>query len=122
MSEYKEALKAMDQVDEIIQHDSDAAIMNACDSFYANYADTIRKALSQPSEREILFNAVDKMGWDEINAYHAELKQGHAIYEDAGSFFMRAIKRLFGIAPRDELRTYQKATRALILQHYKENK
>lgn len=66
------------------------------------------------NERKALYNALDKMGWPEIKAFQNELAVGQGIFEDAGGYFMRCIKRLFGVAPEEEVTTYTKATRALI--------
>ncbi len=68
----------------------------------------------QKSERQILFEAVDRMGWKEIRAFQEELKKGQSIHEDAGGYFMRCYKRLFGIAPREEVITYKGAMKAMI--------
>jgi len=65
-------------------------------------------------EREALENAINRMGWDEIHAFQNELRKGQDIYEDAGGFFMRAIKALFGIKPTDTVTAYQDAARALV--------
>jgi hypothetical protein len=66
-------------------------------------------------EQDILERAIDRMGWPEIHAYQHELRRGQDIYEDAGGFFMRAIRRLFGLpSPYDEVTTYQDAARALV--------
>lgn len=66
-------------------------------------------------ERQILEAAVDRMGWPEIRAYQTELRKGQDIYEDAGGFFMRALRRLFGLPnPYSEVVTYQDAARAMI--------
>lgn len=66
-------------------------------------------------ELELLEAAIDRMGWDEIHAFNAELCKGQSIYEDAGGFMLRAIRRLFGLKhDRDEVVTYQEAARALI--------
>ncbi|GJD97440.1 hypothetical protein [Methylobacterium iners] len=59
--------------------------------------------------------AIERMGWPEIEAYHAELRRGQDHREDAGGFVMRAIRRLFGMpAPRPTVETYQAAARAMI--------
>ena len=66
-------------------------------------------------ELEILEAAIDRMGWPEINAFHAELRKGQSIYEDAGGFMLRAIRRLFGLThDRDEVVTYKEAVRAMV--------
>jgi hypothetical protein len=60
--------------------------------------------------------AIDRMGWVEINAFRTELHKGQDIYEDAGGYFIRAIKALFGLGyrHRDPIVTYQDAARALM--------
>jgi hypothetical protein len=75
---------------------------------------TILNALSPDEERVALERALDRMGWPEIDAFRDELRKGQDVYEDAGGYFMRAIKALFGIKPRDPMLTYQEAARALI--------
>jgi len=67
-----------------------------------------------PEELALLERAIDRIGWDEINAYHAELRKGQDIYEDGGGFFLRAIKALFGFSKPDPVLTYQAAARALV--------
>lgn len=65
--------------------------------------------------RAALEAAVNQMGWPEINAYRAEMRKGQDIYEDAGGYFLRAIRRLFGLPEKDEeVITYQRAARAMI--------
>ncbi len=76
-------------------------------------ADAIRQG-EGVTEQEALQRAIDRMGWAEINAFHAELRRGQDIYEDAGGFFMRAIRALFGIKPTDPVTNYQDAARALV--------
>jgi hypothetical protein len=66
------------------------------------------------NERAALERALDRMGWPEIDAFNAEIRKGQDVYEDGGGYFMRAIKALFGIKPRDPMLTYQEAARALI--------
>lgn len=59
--------------------------------------------------------AVDQMGWPEIKAYQYEMSRGQGIYEDAGGYFMRGLRRLFGLPQIDEeVITYQRAARAMI--------
>lgn len=65
--------------------------------------------------RVALEAAVDQMGWPEIHAFHAEMRKGQGIYEDAGGFFMRGLRRLFGLPQIDEeVITYQRAARAML--------
>ena len=70
------------------------------------------------SERDVLERAIDRMGWDEINAFHAELRHGQGVREDAGGFFMRAIRRLFGLPQPDPVENYRDAARRLVAEHY----
>lgn len=70
-------------------------------------------ALEQ-TERKVLYDALDRIGWDEINAYLDNLREGQAINEDAGGFLIRCIKGLFGISPRDPIVTYKNAAKALV--------
>lgn len=66
-------------------------------------------------ERSALEDAVDRMGWPEINAYYAELNLGQGIDEDAGGYFLRALRRLFGLpSNRKAVERYQVAARAMI--------
>jgi len=84
-----------------------------------NFANALYDAMQSAgmSERAILVNALDNMGWDEIHAFQDELRKGQSVYEDAGGYFKRAIGRLFGVAPRDEVVTYRQATQALIQRY-----
>lgn len=67
------------------------------------------------AERDACERAIDRMGWPEINAFKDELHGGQSVYEDAGGFMLRAIRRLFGLpSHRDEVVTYRQAARALI--------
>jgi hypothetical protein len=69
----------------------------------------------QALERSVLDRAVDRMGWEQINEFNAELKKGQDIREDAGGFFARCIRRLFGnAAPPTEVESYQSAARKMI--------
>ena len=60
---------------------------------------------------------IEKMGWREINAFHEELRRGQSVYEDAGGFFLRRVRKLFGISSNATVVTYQDAARALIREH-----
>ncbi len=55
----------------------------------------------------------DSLGWNDIKRYHAELEKGQSVYEDAGGYFIRAIKSLFGIKT-DPVKTYQEAAREML--------
>lgn len=68
------------------------------------------------SESDALLQAIDGMGWPEINAFYAELNKGQGIREDAGGFMLRAIKALFGIKAPDQIETHRDAMRALVAQ------
>src|SRR5689334_16300663 len=76
------------------------------------------KAFSIPEkdmERAVLKEAVDRMGWPEIHAFKEELRRGQDIREDAGGFWMRALRRLFGLpSPYSEVTTYQDAAKAMV--------
>ncbi len=66
-------------------------------------------------ERDALEAAIDRMGWAEIHAFEAEMRKGQGIYEDAGGYIMRGLRRLFGLPEKkDEIITYQKAARAMV--------
>ncbi len=88
-------------------------LAEAADRLSTLSADAIRQG-EGATEQEALQRAIDRMGWAEINAFHAELRRGQDIYEDAGGFFMRAIRALFGIKPTDPVTNYQDAARALV--------
>ena len=66
------------------------------------------------TEETILEDAIDRMGWPEIHAFQEELQRGQGVCEDAGGFFMRAIRRLFGRPKMEGVVTYQEAARALV--------
>lgn len=66
-----------------------------------------------------LEQAIDRMGWPEIDAFFVELRKGQGVYEDGGGYFIRAIKRLFGLKPVDDVLTYKEAAKKL-LHVYKE--
>jgi len=72
-------------------------------------AESIEEAESKACER-----AIDRMGWDEINAFNAEFHTGQSVYEDAGGYFLRALGRLFGVKPCNEVVSYQNAARAIL--------
>ena len=66
-------------------------------------------------ERRVLERAIDRMGWDEINAYDTEMRKGQGICEDAGGYVLRGLRRLFGLPGKDEeIVTYQQAARAML--------
>lgn len=63
----------------------------------------------------VLETVVANLGWPEIHAMQEELRRGQSVYEDAGGFFMRAYRRLFGL-PNDgrEVLSYRAAVKAMI--------
>lgn len=67
------------------------------------------------SQAEALEDAIERMGWPEIHAFQDELRRGQDYREDAGGFWMRALRRLFGLpSPLSEVTTYQDAARAMV--------
>lgn len=72
-------------------------------------------AAQQAKEVPILEAAIERMGWPEINAFREELDRGQDVHEDGGAYWIRAIRRLFGLpTSRDAVMTYQQAAKALI--------
>lgn len=65
-------------------------------------------------ELETINAAIDRMGWAEIKAFKAELHRGQDIYEDAGGYFLRCIKSLFGIKSQQTVTTHQEAARKMV--------
>ena len=57
----------------------------------------------------------EDIGWPEIVAFKAVIRDGQDIREDAGGFFARAIMALFGKRSNPSL-TYQRAARALLAE------
>ena len=53
------------------------------------------------------------IGWPQINAFKAVLRDGQDVREDAGGFFARSIMTLLGMRP-DPVLTYRAAVRALL--------
>jgi hypothetical protein len=82
--------------------------------------DKVSECAQVPREKieEILDLIFDNIGWDEINAYHAELRKGQDIREDAGGYMLRCIKRLFG-SKVDPVTNYQQAAQALMKEALK---
>jgi hypothetical protein len=65
--------------------------------------------------RAALDAATEAMGWPEINAFKAEIHKGQSIFEDAGGYWMRALRRLFGLPAQDEeVINYQRAAKAMV--------
>jgi len=71
------------------------------------------RAELKASEQEVIERVINRMGWPEIHAFHERI--GQDVYEDAGGFMIRKIKRLFGIK-RDAVQTYQEAARATLAE------
>lgn len=70
--------------------------------------------VNQIAQRE-LEATVERMGWPEIRAFNEELRKGQSIFEDAGGYMLRAIRRLFGLSEQtEEVVTYQRAARAAL--------
>jgi hypothetical protein len=55
----------------------------------------------------------DNLGWPDIHRYHAELRKGQSVYEDAGGYMLRAIMALLGKKP-DPVVSYRDAARAML--------
>lgn len=73
-----------------------------------------RKALTE-HEHELLEQSIARMGWPEIHAFRSEMSKGQSVYEDAGGYMMRGLRRLFGLPQIDEeVVTYQKAAKAMV--------
>lgn len=69
----------------------------------------------EDAERHACERAIARMGWPEINAFHAALRRGQGIHEDAGGFMLRAMRYLLGLKPsRDPVVTYREAVRAAL--------
>lgn len=102
-------------LDDILKHMRDEFVVTLGDAdCFDAYATAIKASLqSGGCESAIIETAIDRMGWDEINAFYEETRRGQSIYEDAGGYMLRCIKRLFGLPPQDDVVTYQKAARAM---------
>lgn len=71
--------------------------------------------------RVALEAAVAHMGWPEIRAFMAERGKGQSVFEDAGGYLMRCIRRLFGLPELDEeVISYQRAVSAMIAHEQSE--
>jgi hypothetical protein len=67
------------------------------------------------NERAVLERAVARMGWNEIHAFRDELHKGQSIFEDAGGYLMRCIRRLFGLPVEDrEVVNYRQAIQRMV--------
>lgn len=72
-------------------------------------------------ERELLEQAIGRMGWPEIHAFRAEMAKGQGVCEDAGGYLMRCYRRLFGLPQLDEeIISYQRAARAMVARAAKQ--
>jgi hypothetical protein len=76
---------------------------------------------NKEGEQQALERAIDRMGWPEIRAFQDQLREGQDAFEDAGGFWLRAIKALFGIHPIDPVTNHQNAARALFEAASKES-
>ena len=57
----------------------------------------------------------DNLEWQDIHRYEEEIKKGQSIFEDAGGYFLRCLKRLIGYnIPDEEVLNYRQAAKALI--------
>jgi hypothetical protein len=65
-------------------------------------------------KEQILEDAIDSMGWEEINAFHEEISKGQSVREDGGGYWLRCIKRLFGLPSKGTIETYQFAVRKML--------
>jgi hypothetical protein len=78
---------------------------------------TAARQIHSGDRTALLAEAVDRMGWPEIHAFRDELRRGQDVFEDAGGFWMRAIRRLFGLpSPYSEVETYQQAARRMVAE------
>lgn len=76
-----------------------------------------RRHKALPYDKQVIADAIDRMGWPEIHAFETELRMGQDVREDAGGFMMRAIARLFGLKRRrDPVVTYKDAARAMVAE------
>lgn len=55
----------------------------------------------------------DDLGWPDIHRFQNAMRNGQGVCEDAGGFWVRCIKALFGIKA-DPVETYQEAVRRLL--------
>jgi hypothetical protein len=75
-----------------------------------------RNLLAATDVDKLLDHAIDAMGWPEIRAFQDEMSKGQDVREDAGGFFLRCIRALFGGHRRTIVTTYKDAARALLEQ------
>lgn len=74
-----------------------------------------RIGVSEALVQRVAETFCDELSWQELHPYFDELRKGQSIYEDAGGYFLRCIKRLFGIRTDDEeILTYRKAMAELV--------
>lgn len=73
-----------------------------------------RCRISTEQAQQVINAAIDEMGWDEVNAYHAELIFGQN-EDDAGGYILRCIGKLLGAHGRyDELASHKIALQAAL--------
>lgn len=59
---------------------------------------------------------IAEMGWEQINAFHRELRRGQA-EDDAGGYMLRAIGKLIGARGRyDHLELYKRGVKAMFAE------
>lgn len=86
-------------------------------------ADEIMAAGADPESADFIARMLRKNGfylvnpdhlcWDDIHAFKDELRKGQDYREDAGGFFVRALKALMGIRT-DPVVTHQDALKAML--------
>ena len=80
-------------------------------------ADAIFAGTNTPAsilrDLEACDRAINRMGWAEIKAFQSQ--PGQSPFEDAGGYFLRCIKALFGIRPNAR-KTYREAARRLVAE------
>lgn len=81
-----------------------------------------RTGISTEAVEHILDVLVDEIGWDEIHAFQDELAKGQDMREDAGGFFLRAIRALFGKPSRTTVENYRQAVARLLEEARARNK
>ena len=89
-----------------------AAFLEHWDGSRSYIAVQIAEAIDE-AEQQACERAIDRMGWKEIDAFHAELKRGQDMREDAGGYMLRCIRRLFGLSGPATVTTYQDAARVM---------
>lgn len=69
--------------------------------------------MSAGKVEEVVNALIEEMGWEEIDRFNAEFRVGQA-EDDAGSYMLRCIGKLFGATGRyDHLKQHKRAAKAL---------